>query len=202
MPIPTHLTKFANPIVKNIHKAIFGIKCCCGNTCFMLTKSKTHHNGKIADDYYDSLKVPVFSVHSAIDKKSGKRYFYGKTFFGIHVGKHFAEDFGTMGDIEVVEIECLNCKTHFVIFDSRYHGYDALAEQHCDPSAENNILLEKKVIVSDIIIKLRYDLSDAELRTVFGAECSEKDLTEAYGSIIIDGIVDEKKQRLSERETA
>ena len=81
MPIPTHLTKFANPIVKNIHKAIFGIKCCCGNTCFMLTKSKTHHNGKLADDYYDSLKVPVFPSILRSIKRAGN---------GISTERHFS----------------------------------------------------------------------------------------------------------------
>lgn len=113
---------------KSITTTTFQLKCSCGNKRFLLSKSVNDDKDDKFDQYWKSLKVPIFSTITARDK-NGEMYFYGTTFFGIKVGKFYVKDMRKTYFSHVVKAKCEHCGKEIVLFDSKCYGYDALAEE-------------------------------------------------------------------------
>ena len=92
--VPNYLMVIADQIKERKNLTTFHLKCLCGCNTFLLAKSKNNENEQknTFDNYWNSLKLPIFSLKEAIDKHNGERYVYGTTFFGIRLGKFYVKD--------------------------------------------------------------------------------------------------------------
>lgn len=201
--VPNYLMKIADQIKERKDLTTFHLKCSCGCNDFLLGKSKNNINEQknSFDSYWDSFKLPVFSLKQAIDKHNGEKYVYGTTFFGIRLGKFYEKDLPISNMRQFVKARCSKCGKEFVVFDSHHHGYDSLMENKQE--IENNELTVKLVWTKkpkEIIVDIRNNLSYEEFVEEFG-ESIEK-YSNAFESIDIYTITNDRKKRFFGEETS
>lgn len=196
---------------------VFNLKCTCGNQKLKILKGKTiesKESTKKWNNYWRKYKfVPIFAFGDAIERKSGKRYIYGSTFFGIRVGKLYDEEISFVRDFCVVKAVCPNCSKEFILFDNRKHGYDALTDildaQQFDkvgvPFAdEKNLKFHNSCRGNEcaITIAIRNDLPLEDFYEIFGKNASVENYSNAFSWIKIIAIVDGKKHIILDEETS
>lgn len=89
-----------------------------------------------------------------------------------------------------------------IIYDSRHHGYNAIVVDKCFFSMDKEYqysLIQKKSM--EVEIKLRYDLTYKEYCEEAGEKFS-KEFSNAFSNIEIYGIINGKKKKFFEEETA
>ena len=181
-----------------------------------MIKGKTYESKqreKKWNNYWEKYRfVPIFSFCDAIERKSGKRYWYGCTFFGIRVGKYYQEISDYVKDLCVVKAICPNCSKEFTLFDNREHGYDALTdildEQQFGqimPLADEKNLKFRNVCQGKegtITIAIQNNLSPDDFYETFGENASDEVYSIAFSWIKIIAIVDNKKHIILDAETS
>lgn len=204
MILPDYLNEIADEVRETEHEVTFISKCLCGNKNFIIAKNRVENDeNNPFDDYWNSRKVPIFSLCSAVDKKNGKEYTYGTTFFGIRVGKFYNEDIPEIDRTRILKIKCSECGKQFILFDSRYHGYDAISEKE-----RLQIKSDKEYIFSwgrtsgEVKVKINNDLTLTEFLEEFKTSCVSKDYPNAFTNIIVYHIINGKKKKVFEEETA
>lgn len=206
--IPSYLSTIANRIDEKRHTIYFSLICSCGNCNFSVFNNKNTKSEKnnSFDNYWRSLKVPVVSINSAIDRESGEQYFYGKTLFGIHVGKFFVKDVPVTSDIQLIKIKCSKCGKEHIIFDSRQYGYDGVIEEN--RSLDYNDIEFSQIKIKaffqpvEISVKIINDLIYQEFIDSVGDGFNQDDYSNAFSSIDIYAIKNGKKVRIFSSETA
>lgn len=215
--LPIHLKDFAYNCVQSKGKIAFDLKCTCGNQNLKIIKGKTNESKQAEErwnSYWRKYKfVPIFKFSDAIERKSGKRYWYGSTLFGIRVGKLYEEISDCVKDLCVVKAICPKCSEEFVLFDNRKHGYDALTdildEQQFDkvdvPYADEKSLTFRNACQGNecsITIAIRNDLPLEDFYETFDKNASDANYSNAFSWIKIVAIVDSKKHVILDTETS
>ena len=198
--VPNYLVSIADRIKEKKNLTAFHLKCLCGNNTFLLAKSKNEEDkGNSFDKYWDSFRLPIFSLETAIDK-NGERYVYGTTFFGIRIGKFYIKDLPKFNMRRIIKATCNQCGTQFIVFDSQYHGYNALTENEQQVVSEfaSQFIYTKNP--KEVFIELRTDLSYDEFSDEFG-ENMEK-YSNAFGNIEIYILTKGRKKKFFEEETS
>ena len=201
--VPNYLAPVADRITEKKDATTFFIKCSCGCSVFLLAKSKNEKNVKenAFNSYWNSFKLPIFSWKDAVDKKTGERYLYGTTFFGIRLGKFYFKDFPDLNEYRIIKAKCCQCGKEFIVFDNRYYGYNALTENELQP--ENCEFIPKfswTKTPKEIVVVVRNNLPYEEFRKEFG-ESREK-YSNAFESIDIYTMSNGVKKLFFEEETA
>lgn len=202
--VPNYLMTLADQIKEKKDLTTFHLKCFCGCNTFLLAKSKNTENEKKQTDFNNrlkSLKWPIFSWKDAIDKQNGEKCIYGTTFFGIKLVKFYVKDLPDFNIRHIIKAKCSRCGTEFVIFDSLYHGYDALTENKQE--TESNELTIKFVWTNnpkEIIVNIRTDISYEEFAEEFGE--NKEMYSNAFESIDIYTINSGRKKLFFDEETA
>ena len=214
--LPVYLRDISYNCIQKKNTLVFNLKCTCGSKAFKIMKGKTHENKQQEEKWNNYWKkyrfVPIFELGDAIERKSGKRYTYGSTFFGIRVGKLYYEDIPFVRDLYVVKAVCPICSKEFILFDNRKHGYDALAyisdEQEFGkimPLADEKNLKFRNACRGNegaITIAIRNDLPLEDFYETFGENAPNEDYSVAFSWIKIIAIVDEKKHTILDMETS
>jgi len=215
--LPAYLREFSYNRIQKSDSLVFNIKCTCGNQKLKILKGKTNESKKaelIWDNYWKKYRfVPIFSFGDATERKSGKKYTYGNTFFGIRVGKLYNEEISYAKDLCVVKAVCPNCSKEIILFDNRKHGYDALSDmldkQSFDkeniPFANENSLIfhnQNRGNECAITIAIRNNLSSDDFYETFGSNASDEDYSIAFSWIKIISIVGSKKHIILDEETS
>lgn len=180
--LPNYLKSIADDINYKQDSVEFKIKCSCGNRNFSLYQNISAKNS--FDEYWDSQKFPIFSICSKFDKK-GQEYYYGKTFFGLHVGKFYVKNMPKK-EFKIIIAKCSQCKTEYVIFDNRKHGYDALVNfnkenNKIDISSSNKKFVDNGKLKLKIINNLNFD----QLKEDLNNQLSLNEFSEAFSSLSI-----------------
>lgn len=198
--VPTYLLPIADRIIVKGDTTTFYLKCTCGGDAFLLAKSKKNENERDNefDRYWDSFKLPIFSLKETTDK-NGESYIYGTTFFGIRLGKFYVKDLPRPNTRHIIKAKCCQCGSEFIIFDNLHHGYDAITEY--ERQADNYV---PKFIwtknTTGVIVMVRNDLSYDEFSEEFG-DSMEK-YANAFESIDIYTMINGRKKKFFEEETA
>ena len=202
--LPAYLNSISDNVVDKGNKISFDLKCLCESRVFFLAKNKiVNDKNDPFDDYWKSFKVPIFSICSAIDKKTKKQYFYGTTFFGIRVGKFYDENLPINEEPRVVKVKCYKCGNEFTIFDSRYYGYDAIIDrEHIRPTVDEELVYSWSKNQSEIKVEIYNDLDMQEFLEEFQPEYTIEDYSNAFTNIIVYQINKGKKKKAFEEETA
>ena len=212
-----HLKEFASNCIKKKETFVFNLKCACGNETFKIIRGKTNESKQAEEKWNNYWKkyrfVPIFEFGDAIDRKSGKRYTYGSTFFGIRIGKLYDEDTPFVKDLCIVKAICPSCKREIVLFDNRKHGYDALATIFDEkelgkvsiiPFADErgikfrNVCGEKECVIT---IAIQNNLTFEDFYDTFGSNAPDDSYSNAFSWIKIIAIIDEKKRTILDMET-
>ena len=125
---------------------------------------------------------------------------YGTTFFGIRIGKFYIKDLPKFNMRRIIKATCNQCGTQFIVFDSQYHGYNALTENEQQVVSEfaSQFIYTKNP--KEVFIELRTDLSYDEFSDEFG-ENMEK-YSNAFGNIEIYILTKGRKKKFFEEETS
>lgn len=144
----------------------------------------------------------LFSKNQSLNKmnKHGEGYWYGSTFFGIRVGKLYDKDIPEINTRRIVKATCSQCGKEHIIFDSQYHGYDALAEYETRPVPEFNPQYSYSKGETEALIEVRSDLPYDEFCEDFGDDVEK--YSNAFDDIEIYTLTDGKKRRFFSQETA
>lgn len=130
------------------------------------------------------------------------RYLVARNAFGRIFAKIPTNEIQDIRRTQIIKVECGECGRQLVIYDSRYHGYDAIVTKNQFSTGCKKYqyrLLQKKSM--EVEIKIRNDLTYDEFCEE-SEENSIKEFSNAFSSIEIYGIKDGKKKKYFERETA
>lgn len=219
--LPIHLKGIAENCVYKNHSIIFDIKCSCGNNLFEIKKARTNHGKeeeKKWNQYWRKFRfLPIFSFNGTTEKKSGRYYTYGSTWFGIPVGKYYLDGRDFI-DYCIVKAICPSCGKEHILLDSRKNGYDALAEYYDskefaekngtkksnteDENAFSFRKLGRNVNPFAVKIKIINDLDLNEFYETFGSNASEEEYSNAFARIVIYSVLDGKNKPIFEMETS
>lgn len=215
--LPAYLKEIAYNCAHKKDSIIFDIKCNCGNKTFKIMKGKTNESKQAEETWNNYWKkfrfIPIFSFSDSIDRKNGKRFNYGSTFFGIRIGKIYEEDIHFVKDLSIVKAICPKCSKEFILFDNRKHGYDALSdildEQQFGKAGvpfadEKNITFRNACRGNEgaITVAIRNDLPIDDFYETFGENAPDEDYSVAFSWIKIIAIVDGKKRTILDMETS
>ena len=198
--LPKYLLEFADRITEKEHFARFYLRCSCGKTEFFTLKSKNEKADNVFDKYWDSKKIPILSINHNTDK-NGEGYWYGKTFFGIHIGKFYDKDIHHLPmQTNVLKVKCASCGREIDVFDEAANGYNAEIEKSNAIDKHNNVEFVKSKDRSEIMVEIRYDISEAE----FFEENKNAglDYSNAFSCISVHKVANGKKKRIFDEETA
>ena len=207
MPIPVYLQKYAvNPQTKKSHTA-FDLRCTCGHELFHASRrAETKEEKRLVRPYHDYL-LTVFSGPRKVTKDEDGTVHHWHTEDSEWVEDNYPERPFFAG-IEVFRVTCAACGHEITVFDSRYHGYDALYCDRLTPEAKD---YEPTLLPTGsrdgspmrIALRLEHDESLEEFRENVGAEATYEEYANAFTWIWVYATDPKgKKKRIFESETA
>ncbi|MBQ9746850.1 MAG: hypothetical protein IJW21_08525, partial [Clostridia bacterium] len=127
MAIPNYLKEIGFNETKKGGRTRFEIKCTCGCETFHIYKNKfTKEEKALIKPHLDALKY-VYSVgwpYWCDTDENGKTHYY-KIKFGVKE-EVFVPDCPSFALAESYKASCSACGKEFILFDNRFHGYDAV----------------------------------------------------------------------------
>ena len=189
--------------IKKVQKdaIILQVLCDCGCSSLYLLEN-------ILDEEEDNIikeHEKRFSKWSRIENYTDPitqiRYLVARNAFGRIFDKIPTSEIQDIRRTQIIKVECSECGRQLVIYDSRYHGYDAIVTKNQISTGCKKYqyrLLQKKSM--EVEIKIRNDLTYDEFCEE-SEENSIKEFSNAFSSIEIYGILDGKKKKYFERET-
>lgn len=207
MPIPEYLRKYAvNPQTKKNHTA-FDLRCTCGHELFYASRrAETKEEKQAVKPYYDYLLM-VFSGPRKVTKDEDGTPRHWHTEDGEWVEDNYPERPFCAG-IEVFRVTCASCGYEITVFDSRYHGYDALYCDELTPEAKAYEPTLRPTGNRDgspvrIALRLEHDESLEEFRENVGDEATYDEYADAFTWIWVYATDQKgKKKKVFEFETA
>ena len=207
MPIPVYLQKYAvDPQTKKGHTA-FDLRCTCGHDLFFASRRvETKEEKRSVRPYYDYLLM-VFSGPRKVTKDEDGTVRHWHTEDGEWMEDNYPERPFFAG-IEVFRVTCAACGREITVFDSRFHGYDAIYCGDLTPEAEAYEPAFRPIGNRDgspmrIALKLEHDESLEEFRENVGAEATYEAYADAFTWIWVYAIDQKgKKKKIFESETA
>lgn len=190
--------------IKKVQKdaIILQVLCNCGCSTFYLLENVLD----IEEDNIIKAYEKRFSKWSYIENYTDPitqiRYLVARNTFGRIFDKIPVSEMQDIKRTYILKVECSECGSQSVIYDSRYHGYDAIVTKEQLSIVHKKYqyrLLQKKSM--EVEIKIRNDLTYDEYCEE-AEESSTEEFSNAFSSIEIYGIKDGKKKKYFESETA
>ena len=136
IPIPKYLRNIA--ILKKERKSWihFDVQCSCGCDVFSVYQNYLNKEEKLLEKPYFDALYEAYSAPASMRTRDAdgtlhywKLYEPGKGLKGKHE-EVFIPDRPFFSGIVVIKIRCIDCGKEYVLFDSRIHGYDGMAEKN------------------------------------------------------------------------
>ena len=207
MPIPSHLQAFAaEPRTKRCHTS-FDLRCTCGHELFFaFRRTETKEEKRLLKPYYDYLEFIYKCPRKyTIDENKIVHYWHSEN--GVWVEDNYPEK-PFFAFIDTLCVTCAACEKRITLFDSRFHGYDAIYCGDLTPEAEAYEPTLRPTGNRDgspmrIALKLEHDESLEEFRENIGAEATYEAYADAFTWIWVYAIDQKgKKKKIFESETA
>ena len=207
MPIPEYLQTYAvNPQTKKNHTA-FDLRCTCGHELFRASRRvETKEEKRLLKPYYDYLEFIYKCPRKyTIDENKIVHYWHSEN--GVWVEDNYPEK-PFFAFIDTLCVTCAACEKRITLFDSRFHGYDAIYCGDLTPEAEAYEPAFRPIGNRDgspmrIALKLEHDESLEEFRENIGAEATYEAYADAFTWIWVYAIDQKgKKKKIFESETA
>lgn len=181
---------------------ILQVLCNCGCSAFYLLENILD----IEEDNMIKAYEKRFSKWGHIEKYTDPitqiSYLVAKNTFGKIIDKIPVSEIQDIKRTHIIKVECSKCGKQIILYDNRYHGYDAIVTKDQISIVHKEYqyrLIQKKPM--EVEIKIRNDLSYGEYCKTID-ETSTKEFSNAFSSIEIYGIKDSKKKKYFEEETS
>lgn len=210
VPIPKYLNDIAVHESSKGEWTTFSLKCPCGCTSFFYSENRyTKEEEMLMKPYYDVL-----------DYLWGSKSAYGTTGSwydeqGRHHTWRLLSPEGRNGPKEDViippkpffsgitriTVKCADCGAEYVLFDSRYHGYDGVTGNHtAEELSYTPTMKQRRGGPISIQVKVENDETPESFRECTGAAVS--DYSDAFSWIIVYKVANGKRTKIFEAETA
>lgn len=197
---PLYLSKYLINQIEKKDVLILRIGCECGCSSFRFLENfedkETEHKEK------KLMSMFAKTNERYIDPDTKAKYFVKRNIFGKIKIKIPESELDNFGSARIVKAVCTSCKREIILFDSRYHGYDAVVgnKQNLDKNRQYQYR-EMANQIMQLEIELLQDIPYDEFLDEFGLELAEN-YSNAFSYITIYGL-DEKgrRHRLFEEET-
>ena len=207
MPIPAYLQRYAaNPQAKN-NLTMFDLRCQCGHDLFFaLRRAETKEEKRLVKPYYDYLDL-VFSGPRRVTRDEDGTARHWHTENDEWVEDNYPEK-PFFAFIDVFHVVCASCGNEITVFDTRYHGYDAL---YCDTLTAEAAAYKptfrrtgnRDSSPMKIAVKLEHDESLEEFRESTGTDATHEEYADAFTWIWVYAIDQNgRKKKIFESETA
>lgn len=165
MPVPNYLKNNSINIEEKGGYTKFNFVCHCRNKSFFLFKNALTKNEKAAlQPYFDFLSLWCCSdlPKEMNEDENGKTHYYmQRNYPDTEWTEVICPECPIFWGITVVKAKCSCCGKEFVLFDSRYHGYDAkyfnnLIQEEADYVPSMKQIRNKTNTPVQLQIKFRY----------------------------------------------
>lgn len=207
MPVPAYLFPYAaEPRTKGCHTS-FDLRCTCGHELFFaFRRTETKEEKRLVKPYYDYLEFIYKCPRKyTIDENKIVHYWHSEN--GEWVEDNYPEK-PFFAFIDTFCVTCAACEKRITLFDSRFHGYDAIYCGDLTPEAEAYEPAFRQIGNRDgspvkITVKLEHDESLEEFRESTGTEATYEAYADAFTWIWVYAIDQKgKKKKIFESETA
>ena len=200
--IPTHLKECTKIKKESKDIVLLQVLCNCGCSTFYLLENLLDIEEENSIKAYEKKLSSWGHIENYTDPITKSRYLVRRNIFGKISDKIPISELQDIKRTRIIKVECSECGTQRVIYDSRYHGYNALVTDKHFSSTNKTYrykLLQKDPM--EVEIKIRNDLTyDEYCEEVEGNEVNE--FSNAFSCIEIYGIKDGKKKKFFDEETA
>ena len=202
IPIPEYLKDNAINPKYNKNNTQFHFVCDCNNKHFYILENHLNKEEKEVVNIYNKAVDKAFSgiwIYVIESDENGiEHYWRCYTPLGMQGPKKeiFFPDKPLFYDLNVVMAKCACCGKEYVLFDSRYHGYDGLVTDSPDALLYNPHFKQKGNSPLEVIIKVENEDSIEEFIETTGEECDETFYSNGFSSIVIYTKNDEGKKRV------
>ena len=197
MPVPAYLLPYAaEPRTKRCHTS-FDLRCTCGHELFFaFRRTETKEEKRLVKPYYDYLHL-VFSGPRKVTRDEDGTAHHWHTEDGEWVEDNYPEK-PFFAFIDALCVTCAACEKRITLFDSRFHGYDAIYCGDLTPEAEAYEPAFRPIGNRDgspmrIALKLEHDESLEEFRENIGAEATYEAYADAFTWIWVYAIDQKEK---------
>ena len=219
--LPPYLSEIAGKCTRKPHQVLFRLHCPCGNDTFEAKKAKSNFGADEEERWKKYWKrflfLPIFEIIGETEKRTGRNYWRGVTWFGIRVGKYYSNGKADKNYV-VVRVKCPDCGRETVLFDSRRNGYNAVSEcfdakergetveiDDAPTKGERTLVYRKLCQGVDrcaLKVKIVNDLTPDEFYETFGDDATDEDYANAFTRIVIQSEIDGRTKTRVDEETA
>ncbi len=192
IPIPKYLEDLSK-LKKSTNDYIeVTISCSCGGNKFAFYENyieKTQEEIDYEKELEAFNKRHFFSYEWGT-LKDGKSYLYKSHLFGLLITdkveiKHF-------DNTQIIKVKCLECNKEYVLFDSRFNGYDSIMSTEEEKKIKYTFKEKKfkkaKNIIKNVTIKIYNDPSIEDFKGSTGEyDITEEEYSNQFGWIGIYG---------------
>ena len=211
VPIPEYLKEIAAHDSSKGMWTTFSLKCPCGCTSFHYFRNcLTKEEQKLEKPYYDALDYLFGTRGSGFGSIGRWIDEQGRT----HSWRLLSPDGldGPKEDVIIparpyfsgiirITVRCVDCGAEYVLFDSRFHGYDGVTGIHTaeELSYQPTMKLRRGGPIG-IQVKIENDETPESFLECTAADTA--DYSDAFSWIIVYKVTDGKKTKIFELETA
>lgn len=202
LEVPMHL-RDCTKIKKESEDTIFlQVMCSCGCSTFYLLENLLDVEEKNIITAYEKRLGSWRNIENYTDPITKIRYLVTRNILGKICDKIPISEIQDIKRTHIIRAKCNKCGKEKVIYDSRYHGYDAIvADEHFFSTSKEYQygLMQKKPM--EVEIKIRNDLTYDEFCEEVADKFS-KEYPNAFSSIEVYVIMNGKKKKVFEEETS
>ena len=189
------------------YSILFDIVCECGNREFEVIKNNRNKEKEVELDrwfyekelFWKKRFWMIYSTHPYIDKKDGKMYEYGKTVFGIRIGKFCLENKPKYFKTSIIKTYCHACKKEHILFDNRINGLNAYlsSDNYEDEVTYSKFKhFESKDQMFSVEIELINDYKIKKLSKKLNKELSLENYSNLFTKINIIGTIKSQDKKI------
>lgn len=197
IPIPTYLSQYATEPTQKRNRFSFKLKCTCGCEKFsILNNAYTDDEKQEIKEYEDkSPNIGLHSLNGEIDS-NGNPFYYIKI-FGIFKKRIEIPEEPICMRVTVVKAVCSKCLKEILLFDNRYHGYDAV-NTVSDEEAKKYIphFKQKNKESYNVEIIVENESSLEKFMELLGEQCSFELYADSFSWIEIVGVDSKGKKKV------
>ena len=209
IPIPEYLKENSINAKHTKTNIQFDFVCDCNNKEFYIFQNHlTKEEKEIVDEYnkeFEKAFKGSWTYTMESDDKGIIHYYRLYTPLGMYGPKKevFPPETPSFAELNIIKAKCTHCGKEYVLFDSRYHGYDAVTNEESVVSTYIPHFKQKRNSALGVVIKVENDGSFEEFIDNTGEECDEEFYSNAFGSMSIYTVNSEgKKKKIFDAETA
>lgn len=196
IPIPDYLKEYASMSSQKRNQLSFMLRCPCGcEDFYILENTYTNDEKALVNEYEKKTpKIRWHSIYGELDS-NGKPYNYIKI-LGLFKKKIVFPQTPVFMKVNVIKVVCTHCQQEFVLFDSRYHGYDGIISDDEDAKKYNPQFKAKWQKSHSILVEIENAPSLEAFNEMVDKKCSCEFYSNAFISISIYAIEDNGKRKM------